>query len=555
MLDADLPRRAAAISASGVAGLLFLSPLQVCLYLVCYFLADIALGVAMTRLVQKPHSLLHVRMVQFAGFAAMSAFLIPVAMLWHLPGSTPKIGALIHVFGGMLSIMLVRTAYMPLTIANSLPLAGIAIVIGVIEYDQISLREGAFLGFAVVVIALYFAVTVASAQRINRELAQARDTALARAETQRRFLATMSHELRTPLNGILGIAQSMVASHPGMGAQTIHDSARDMAAMVDDLLDSAAIEAGALRINRKPAELAAIMDRVKDRWQAPFAAKGLTLDLSLADDLPKAAMIDPLRLLQCLSNLLANALRLTHSGGASLALIHHPLGLEAVITDTGPGLPLGADTRLFRPFEVMQSTRDDAGPSTGLGLSITCGLARAMGGDLVVERPLAGGSRFRLTLTAPHAVPNSASEVPIVKGPVCHPAVLQGKRLLLVDDIATNRLILRLLLSGLGIKTVEASSGAEALAMLADPELPPPDAVLMDIRMPGLSGFDALARMREMGWSLPAIAVSADAAADERADALAHGFDGYLTKPVIEADLRCLLQEVLSRPRDLSPAQ
>ena len=182
-------------------------------------------------------------MVQVAAFACMSTYLIPAVLLWQVAGSTAKAGAMIHIFGGMLSIMLVRTAYRPMTIANSLPLAGVVPIIAILETETEGSGDQIFLGAAVLILAGYFILTLQAALRSNRALAGARDAALARVETQRRFLATMSHELRTPLNGILGIAQGLVASHPGQGAESICDSAREMSAMVDDLLDNAAIAA------------------------------------------------------------------------------------------------------------------------------------------------------------------------------------------------------------------------------------------------------------------------------------------------------------------------
>lgn len=542
MLDADMPRRLIAIAGAAVAGLLYFSPALMALYFFSYLLTDLILMGMMIRLVARPDSALRLAAVLVAAFASMSVYVVPSILLWPLPGSVPKIGAMIHLFGGMLSIMLVRAAFMPLTIANSLPVAVAVAIIGWIEVAQTSLPERAFLIFAVFVLGVYFVITLIEAQRINHELARARDAALARVETQRRFLATMSHELRTPLNGILGMAQSMIAQGAEDGAETIRESARDMAAMVDDLLDNAAIEAGALRINRKPVDLASIVARIKDRWDEPFAAKGLQFTLTLAADLPKTVMLDQLRFLQCLSNLLANALRLTREGGVELTLRRHPNGIEAVTTDTGPGLPIGAETRLFQPFETLHPTGQQAGSSNGLGLSITRGLARAMGGDLLFERPLMGGSRFRLTIAA-----EETSALPAADQPTEMRADLLGKRILLVDDIATNRLVLRLLLSGADAVPIEASSGEQALSILADQSNPAPDAALLDIRMPGLSGFDTLAGMRAMGARFPIVAVSADAAPEEREEALAHGFDGYLTKPVEDAQLRSLLAQVLAR--------
>lgn len=537
-----MPRRLFAIASSALAGLLYFSPGQMAAYFGGYLATDIFLMRMMTRLIAKPNSWVRLLAVMVAAFGTMSVFLIPSVFMWPQPGSVPKIGAMIHLFGGMLSIMLVRAVFMPLTIANSLPIPIAVVLIGWTEFAQSSHPERIFLTFAVLVLGVYFSITLIEAQRVNDELARARDAALARVETQRRFLATMSHELRTPLNGILGLAQSMAQAGTESAAETIRESARDMAAMVDDLLDNAAIEAGALRINRKPVDLAPMFARIKDRWDRPFADKGLRFTLTTSKDLPKIAMIDQLRFLQCLSNLLANALRLTAVGGVDLVLMRHANGLEAVVTDTGPGLPAGAETRLFQPFEILNLTGQETGRSNGLGLSITRGLAQAMGGDLTFERPLQGGSRFRLTVAA-----EETSVRPAVDPPGEVRVDLLGKRILLVDDIATNRLVLRLLLTGAGAVPMEASSGEQALAFLADPSNPPPDAALIDIRMPGLSGFETLARMRAMGAAFPVVAVSADAAPEEREEAMAHGFDGYLTKPVEDAQLRSLLAQVLAR--------
>jgi len=560
LLDADFLRRAAAILASGLAALKFLSPAQVAFYLCSYFLCDIALKWALGRLIEQPTSAYRLQAVQTAAFASMCAYLTPVIMLWPLPDNVARTGIMIYVFGGMLSIMLVRSAYRPLTIANSLPLALIMPPLIIVGATDEALGDRVFLSIALLVLAAYFALTLHAALKINGTLADGRDAALARVETQRRFLATMSHELRTPLNGILGIAQSMVATHPGQGAEIVRDNAREMAVMIDDLLDNAAIEAGALRIVRRPVPLLQVKKHIEERWRSAFADKGLWLHLTIAAELPEQMMLDPLRLSQCLSNLLANALRLTTSGGINIDLRALPGGMEALVSDTGPGLPAGMETRLFRPFESIHVPGAGQRPGTGLGLSITRGLARAMGGDLVYERPEAGGSRFRLTLKAEPVRADTpqpaAAERGLFPGPAAglekepwgdkdHP--LSGKTILLVDDIATNRLVLRILLKDLAVDTVEAASGAEALRLLQDPNCTVPDVALMDIRMPELSGTQTLAHMRAAGHHFPVIAVTADAASEGRAAILAQGFDGHLTKPVEAAQLRhALLHAVTS---------
>lgn len=558
MLEADLPRRLLAVAASGGVGLFYLSPLQVAVYLGLYYPCDLLLVFALRRLSARPDATWRLRLMQLAAFCNMSAFLVPAVMLWLEPGASPKLGAALFVFGGMLSVMLVRAAFMPMTVANSLPLAGFVGVIAFIERETAEGREQLFLALCVLLLSGYFVMTLRSALQINRALSVARDQALARVATQRRFLATMSHELRTPLNGILGMAQELVSSHPGSGAEVIRDSARDMAAMVGDLLDNAAIEAGAVRVKPLPTDTRDLLRRVEDRWLPAFKAKGLTLRLSTAPDVPDRLMLDPLRVMQCLSNLLANALRHTREGGAELVIRTQGQRLVASVTDTGPGLPADFEAQLFQPFVALENDLPDSGPSTGLGLSICQGLAQAMGGDVTYERPAQGGSRFHLTIAT--SVPHPSDLPATDAAKPCRSDVddqtrpraltgFQGMHLLVVDDIATNRLVLRLALTSLGVTSDEAVSGDEALRLISDNPDAPYDAVLMDVRMPGLSGFDTLALMRKQGFTCPVFAVSADTAPEEQSEALSHGFDGYLTKPVELAHLSALLRQGLAPAR------
>ena len=543
LLIEDTPRRISAVAIATLLSLYYIAPLTLAVCFAVYGITDYFLRDCLQRLGQDPTSRVRKMLVQFAAFSTMSAYLALAVLLWLVPGIGPKVAALLFVIGGMLSVLLVRTAYLPMTIANSLPLLGVTAVIGWIERYSLPPLDLLVLALAMAVMAAYFAMTLLLAQRFTHELWRARDAALTRAETQKRFLATMSHELRTPLNGILGLAQTIAADHPGLGADSICDSAREMAVMVDDLLDNAAIEAGALRIRPEPASLADLMNRIDLRWQPEFAARGLTLGLVLEPTLPDWVLVDRMRLAQCLSNLIGNALRMTAQGGVTLTLSSHPKGLMAEVTDTGPGLPKGAEHRLFRPFDSL----DPEGRSgTGLGLSICRGLALAMGGDLTYSRAETGGCRFCLTLSAPATSP---SPDPVTAAPDA--ALLAGAALLVVDDIATNRLVLRLLLASLDANVIEAASGAEVMQQFADPGFVRPDAILMDIRMPGLSGFDTLSALRRIGYGGPVIAVSADAAPQERAEAVACGFDGYLTKPVEASELTAVLCQALGKSRVL----
>lgn len=547
LLDDDLVRRNMAIFVGLISSALFLTPLQIAIGFATYLPADVALTLALGRLIGSPTSRFWFGAVLFSAFWAMSSYLLPAAMLWQVPGPASKVGAVIYTVGGMLSIMLVRTVYRPMTIANSLPLLGMIVFVAVSERNSVPPVELAFLTFAMAVLAGYFALTLNSYLRIHSELSMARDAALARVETQRRFLATMSHELRTPLNGILGVSQALVQSHPDIGAEVIRDSARAMTRMVGDLLDHAAIDAGALRIAPRPCNPVDEVQRLSALWQARFAEKGLELTLTLGAKLPEQIMADPVRLAQCVSNLLANALHHTPSGTVELALSRSPVGLQITVTDSGPGLPAGAEQRLFRPYEQIQTADPARRKGSGLGLSISRGLARAMGGDLVFERPIQGGARFRLTFRAEAPAPSAVRvSTPTTAAP--RHDLLANLRVLVVDDIATNRLVLRLLLAQHQSIVAEAQSGQAALQALAEVR---PEVILLDLRMPGLSGQETLTRLRDAGFGGPIIAVSADAAPEEQRGAIAFGFDGYLIKPVEESALVAVISKTLERSRHL----
>lgn len=512
-----------------------------------FLVADFLMRTGLARLVVMPRSAGWLALHLLGGFLGMAFYLLPAALVWPAPGVVPKLGALLAVFGAMLSVLLVRSVFLPQAVANSMPLIGMAGFILSQEFTTADTIETAYLALGLLVLAWYFVLALFKFNQHQRELAQARDAALARAETQKHFLATMSHELRTPLNGILGMAEHIVAQRPGVGGELIRDSARDMAAIVGDLLDKAAIDAGALRIDIRACTLAQELQRLMQQWQDRFAAKGVDLTLVLDPALPRQVMTDSLRLSQCLSNLLSNALRHTERGSVTLALAPRPGGIIALVTDTGIGVAEGAEDDLFQPFAISGGGSRGPEGGTGLGLSISRGLARATGGDLTFERPAAGGACFRLVLPAPAVTRDSPGEQTPAVDRSTASGLGAGLRILVVDDIATNRLVLRLLLERNGVSVTEAASGAEALQRIKARADAPPDAVLMDLRMPGLSGEDALQCLRETGLACPVLAVSADAAAESLSAALARGFDGYITKPVEERHLLAALSAALAQ--------
>ena len=215
-----------------------------------------------------------------------------------------------------------------------------------------------------------------------------------------------------------------------------------------------------------------------------YQAQGLGLQLALSPDLPNRAVLDAQRLRQCLSNLFSNALKHTKTGGVTLSARPGAEGqIEILVADTGPGIAPDLANRIFEPFQRGASDQ----PGSGLGLSITRALARSMAGDLVLL-PSEQGARFRLTLSYGREDPAPSA------GPAPAPTRTAAARVLIVDDIATNRLVARTHLRLLGLETDEATSGSEALEMI---RTSPPDMVFLDMNMPGLDGQIGRASCRE----------------------------------------------------------
>ena len=548
LLDKDLPLRVTVASAATLLTLAYLPIVVPVVALIGYLLAELAHNLLQHAFEKRGfRSKLLSALVLINSGLGMTCFILPPTLMWFEPGEATKLGTLLYIVGAFMSVTLVRPVYLQLAVVNSIPPMVTLLLILFDMSTRLPWNEMLFMTMTVSLLIAYVLAALLSNHRVQQELSAARDAALARVETQGRFLATMSHELRTPLNAILGLAQVLSDKPDASGdeADVIRDSARAMALLVGDLLDHAAIEAGALRIAPQAVDPAALVGTQLRLWQPRFAERGLSLDLRLPMAVPDLVLTDPTRLAQCLGNLLSNALRHTRVGGAVMEMTMTGDILDINVTDTGPGIAEEAETRLFRPYEKISPETAQPGGSTGLGLAISRGLARAMGGDLRYERPPGHGARFRLTLLAPRPTlppvpPAALPERGLTPG-------LQGRHVLIVDDIATNRMVLRLLLSGLGVKSVEISSGREVLAALT---ATPFDAVLLDIRMPDLSGPETLKTLREAGHLLPVIAVSADADSGDQSRALAQGFAGYLVKPLEAARLESELVRVLARSQD-----
>ncbi len=389
-------------------------------------------------------------------------------------------------------------------------------------------------------------------RRTDAALQAAKEQADSANQAKTRYVAGITHELRTPLNSILGYAQILlkdarVADEPRRAVATIHRSGEHLHALIDGLLDLARIEAGRLRLDPAPLPVHEFLDDLVRMVEPQAAAKRLQFTLETEGRVPAYIRADAKRLRQILINLLGNAVRFTDQGRVTLRLDHSREVARIQVIDTGIGIAAQDLERIFMPFERAGAGRRSGDPGTGLGLTITHLLTQLMGGDLSVESTPGVGSTFtvRLYLSEIAAPPPRDPAAPTPHRPVT--GYLGPRRtLLVVDDHPTQRQMLAGMLLPLGFQVREAGTGHECLESVLHQV---PDAVLMDITMDDMDGWDTARRLRAGSLSarpdVPIIMVSANAF-ENRPDKLAEaGAQAFVDKPVIESELLAALQKHL----------
>lgn len=399
----------------------------------------------------------------------------------------------------------------------------------------------------------------------ERLLRHAKREALAASEAKSEFLASMSHEIRTPLNGILGMAQALghrnLATEEREMVDAILDCSKSLMTLLNDILDLSKIEAGKLEITPIADDFRHKLKRTERFYRPKADEKGLFLRVIVDKRIPAVMEFDPVRLRQCVDNLVSNALKFTESGGIIVAATcedcSHPdtVRLKIHVSDTGIGMTEEQLGKLFQNFQQAdRSTTRNYGGS-GLGLAITRKLARMMNGDVTVVSKPGKGSIFTLSFDAARVArkeePADASPALFSQDVIDLDARKQvvdfrGKTALIVDDNRINRRVARLFIEPMGLNTVEAGSGYEAIEILDKMKV---DVVLLDIHMPEMDGPETLERIRASGkpWAnVPTIALTADAMAGDRERYIALGMSDYVSKPIDERQLITVLTSCLS---------
>lgn len=397
----------------------------------------------------------------------------------------------------------------------------------------------------------YIAVTTFTDITEAREREADLQTSLSAMEATQKhradFLAKLSHEIRTPLNAMLGLApvlqHSELDKNQSRLVETMLESGETVVSLLSDLLQVAKNTSGAFDLYSRSASLPSLLNCVSDLWSRNCAAKGIGFRVIYETEVPEDLVFDPVRVRQCLDNLISNAVKFTDEGYIVVTVrcvyeADRDVTVAFSVQDTGCGIAPEDLDLLFKPYSQVSGNSSASAAGTGLGLSLVRELSILMGGGVDARSELGKGSAFSFHFSA-----KTISEGKVGDGQTSQATApsQKDKTILVVDDQELNRTVCRMMLDHAGYNVIEAEGGAAALECLSSVDV---DAVILDLQMPGIDGLRTLQLIRNAKSKIrevPVIVMTADAFDERRAEAFSSGAQGFITKPFQE---KMLLKQI-----------
>ncbi len=404
-------------------------------------------------------------------------------------------------------------------------------------------------------------------QESQDELRNQKGAAESANRAKSRFLANMSHEIRTPMTAIMGYADMLLEpdhteEERREAPLVIRRSARHLLELINDILDISKIEVDKMTVERIATDIPQIVTEVASLVRPSAIAKGLNLELTFGDSVPRIIPSDPVRVRQVLMNLVGNALKFTQRGEIRLHVSTEVKDNACIVVfeviDTGIGMSDEQMQRIFQPFTQADESTTRRFGGTGLGLTISKRLADLLGGNLTVTSRPGVGSNFRFTIdggsTEGLEMLHGYSEALLAEssGPANHARIFLQGRILLAEDGPDNQRLISGHLRKSGAEVIVAENGRIAVALATTQRF---DLILMDMQMPEMDGYTATKELRDFGYTRPIVALTAHAMAEDREKCIAAGCDDYLTKPIEKNTLLLAVSNYLAGgvPSDAGP--